>query len=101
MRQPALVALLESIAANVRRIRLKKGLTQEMLAERASQDLSYLQRVERGATNLSVGVLVALAGALDVTPAMLLRKATRVAPRRGRPAKKRLVSRRARSGANI
>jgi transcriptional regulator with XRE-family HTH domain len=38
---------LRSIAANVRRVRNRLGMTQETLAERAGQDLSYLQRVER------------------------------------------------------
>ena len=84
----ALALLLEAIAANVRRIRLQRGFTQEMLAERAGQDLSYVQRVERGATNLSIAVLVSLASALDVAPSLLLRKARRIATRRGRPPKR-------------
>lgn len=79
--------LLASIAANVRRLRVKRGLTQEGLAEAASQDLSYLQRVERGATNLSVGVLFALALALGVPPSHLVRKAKLPPVRRGRPPK--------------
>ena len=78
---------LRSIAANVRRTRLRRGLTQEALAIRAEQDLSYVQRVERAATNLSVGVLFALARALDVAPGLLLRAATLRAPKRGRPTK--------------
>jgi transcriptional regulator with XRE-family HTH domain len=78
---------LNSIAANVRRVRALRGLTQEALAERAGQDLSYLQRVERGATNLSVGVLFALALALEVPPARLVRKARLPPLRRGRPRK--------------
>jgi transcriptional regulator with XRE-family HTH domain len=82
-----LALYLQSVAANVRRLRLRRGLTQEALAERAGLDLSYEQRVERGATNLSMGVLVALARALGVPPGLLLRKA-RLAPlRRGRPRK--------------
>lgn len=84
---PKLAALLESIAANVRRLRSTRGLTQEALAERAGQDLSYLQRVERGATNLSIGVLLALAHALDTHPARLLRHASLPAVKRGRPPK--------------
>lgn len=84
---PQLTALLGSIAGNVRRLRTQRGLTQEALAERAGQDLSYLQRVERGATNLSVGVLLAIATALDVPPVRLLRPATLPAVKRGRPRK--------------
>ncbi len=82
-----LAVYLRSIAANVRRLRLGRGLTQEALAERAGLDLSYEQRVERGATNLSMSVLVALARALGVPPGLLLRKARLSTPQRGRPRK--------------
>jgi transcriptional regulator with XRE-family HTH domain len=82
----ALLAIyLRSVAANVRRLRRRRGLTQEALAELAGLDLSYEQRVERGVTNLSMSVLVALASALEVAPSLLLRR-TRLSPvRRGRP----------------
>jgi transcriptional regulator with XRE-family HTH domain len=76
---------LRSIAANVRRARRRRGLTQEALAERSGQDLSYLQRVERGTTNLSAKVLLALAIALDVPPSLLVRKARLARAKRGRP----------------
>jgi transcriptional regulator with XRE-family HTH domain len=88
-KDPELLAFLGSIAANVRRWRIRRGLTQEALAERAGQDLSYLQRVERGATNLSVAVLFSLAVALDVSPGLLVRRARLPPPRRGRPPKRR------------
>lgn len=88
----SLAEFLRSIAANVRRARLRRGLTQEALAERAGQDLSYLQRVERGATNLTVGVLLALAKALGVPPAALVRKARPVPVKRGRPPKRKKAS---------
>jgi transcriptional regulator with XRE-family HTH domain len=80
-----LAEFLNSIAANVRRVRALRGLTQEALAERAGQDLSYLQRVEAGRTNLSVGVLHALAVALEVPPSLHVRKARLASVRRGRP----------------
>jgi transcriptional regulator with XRE-family HTH domain len=75
------------IAANVRRERLRHGLTQERLAEAADLDLRFLQRVERGSTNLSIAVLVALADALDVAPGALLRPAKLSPAQRGRPKK--------------
>ena len=87
MKDPAFVAFLESIAANVRRLRIRRGYTQEVLAERSGQDLSYVQRVERGATNLSVAVLFALATALAVAPGVLGRRARLAPVRRGRPRK--------------
>jgi transcriptional regulator with XRE-family HTH domain len=73
------------IGANVSRARARAGLTQEKLAEAAEVDLRFLQRVERGRTNLSVAVLVALADALGVAPGSLLRKAALSKARRGRP----------------
>lgn len=53
----------------------------------SEQDTSYLQRIERGATNLSVRVLFSIARALGVTPASLLRHAKLAPVRRGRPKK--------------
>ena len=76
---------LESIAANVRRIRLQKGQTQEGLAHATGLHLTYVQAVERGTRNLSVGVLVKLAEALHVPPAELLSPAALAPVQRGRP----------------
>lgn len=89
MRDALLALYLRSIAANIRRLRARRGLTQESLAERAGIDLSYEQRVERGVTNLSINVLVALAGALGVAPSVLLHKAALPVLRRGRPRTRR------------
>jgi transcriptional regulator with XRE-family HTH domain len=80
--------LLRSIAANVRRLRRRRLLTQEQLAERAGMDLSYLQRIERANTNLSIAKLDALAQALAVAPGALLRAARLPTLRRGRPSKR-------------
>ena len=77
--------VLESIAANVVRLRTARGYTQEALAERAELDLRYLQRVERAKVNLSVAVLAQLADALDVAPGRLFRRAKLAPARRGRP----------------
>ena len=79
--------LLASIGASVRRLRLERRLTQKALAGAADLDLRFLQRVERGQTNLSVAVLVALAAVLR-TPVPALFKPGRLAPARpGRPRK--------------
>lgn len=80
--------VLRSIASNVRRFRRERKLTQEQLSELAAIDLTYLRRVEGASTNLSVGVLVRIADALGVQPAVLFRPAVLPAPRRGRPRKK-------------
>ena len=81
--------VLTYIAANVRRTRIRRGLTQEALAELAEIDVTYVQRVERAEVNLSINVLVALADALEVAPTRLLRRAVMPARRVGRPRKKK------------
>lgn len=77
------------IAANVRRLRLRHGFTQDSLAEAASVDLTYLQRVERGTANPSARVLVALAEALGVSIGHLFRQARIQERPAGRPKGKR------------
>jgi ribosome-binding protein aMBF1 (putative translation factor) len=81
--------VLTYIGANVRRRRLRVGLTQEALAEAADLDVRFLQRVERGETNIGVAAVVALADALGVAPGLLFRKAELPAAKPGRPRKAR------------
>ena len=88
MAQIDLDSQLRSIAANVQRIRVRQKLTQAALAERADIDNTYLQRIERGSANISMGILVALANALDVPLSRLLRPAKPSAPKVGRPRRK-------------
>jgi len=73
------------IASNVRRQRMRMGITQEKLAELASLEPSFVQKVERGIVNLSLEALVGVADALDTTPANLLRRATPIPRPVGRP----------------
>jgi transcriptional regulator with XRE-family HTH domain len=61
------------MAANVRRIRAERGLTQEDLADRARVSVRYLGSIERGSTAATVVVLERLARALRVTPCDLLK----------------------------
>ena len=56
------------IAANVRRLRLESGFTQEQLAHECELDLTYIGGIERGRRNPSVKVLGKLAIALGVHP---------------------------------
>jgi len=88
-RSARVTTVLGYIGANVRRLRLKKGLTQEALAEVAELDLRFLQRVERGQTNVGVAVVVALADALGVAPGVLFKKAVLPDVKPGRPRKVR------------
>ncbi len=76
---------LDYIAANVRDLRAAAALTQEKLAEMVNIDVTYLQRIERADTNLTIDILVALADAFKVEPERLFREATLPPPRHGRP----------------
>jgi transcriptional regulator with XRE-family HTH domain len=53
-------------AANARRIRLEKKLTQEQVAEAAELHTNYISSVERGERNISICNIERIARALDV-----------------------------------
>nr|WP_129581063.1 helix-turn-helix transcriptional regulator [Sorangium cellulosum] len=75
------------VGANVRRLRMKRGMTQEGLAEAVDLHLTFIQRIEAGRANLTLTTVVALASALEVAPARLLRPAKLPEVKRGRPRK--------------
>ncbi len=75
------------LGANVRRLRIARGASQEQLAEAIGMDLRFLQRVETGLLNLRLKSIVRLAEQLDVTPGALLRKTKIPERKRGRPRK--------------
>ena len=81
-------ATLARVAANVRRLRLEQKLTQAELAEQASIDLRYLQRVEAGTVHAGVGYVAALAVALGVQAGELFVPAKPHARPHGRPPKR-------------
>jgi transcriptional regulator with XRE-family HTH domain len=64
------------IAANIRRLRAAKGLSQEQLAEVAEFHRTYVSQLERCVTNISVDGLERLALALDVDITDLLQPPT-------------------------
>lgn len=53
------------VARNLRRLRVRRGLSQEVLAIDAGIDRAYVSRLERGLENPTVAVLERLAKALD------------------------------------
>ncbi len=67
-RNPTLVAL----GTTIRRLRLKRGITQEQLSLIAELDRSYLGDVERGDNSCSVIALTKIAQALETTAGELL-----------------------------
>ncbi|WP_437992292.1 helix-turn-helix domain-containing protein [Sorangium sp. So ce145] len=81
--------VLRSIGANVRRIREKRGMTQQELADAAEIALRFLQKVEHAQTNVGVAILVRLADVLGVRPGVLFRQRELPPVKRGRPRKAR------------
>jgi transcriptional regulator with XRE-family HTH domain len=65
--------LRDVFAANLRRIRHAKGLSQDDLAYEAGVSRSYLSQIEKGSFYASLKIVGKLALALDVEPAELLR----------------------------
>lgn len=65
--------LREVFAANLRRLRNAKGVSQDDLAYEANVSRSYLSQLEKGAFYASLNVVGRLAHALGVEPAELLR----------------------------
>ena len=57
------------VARNLRRLRVRKALSQEQLAVDAGVDRSYMSRLERGLENPTVAVLERLAAAVDAVSA--------------------------------
>lgn len=57
----------QRFGANVRTWRLRRGISQERLAERAKLHRTYITDVERGARNLSLESMERLANALEIS----------------------------------
>lgn len=93
MRPEGVTLALSSIAANVRRLRLRRGLTQEQLAELASLETRTVQHLETGNANPTAAVLVAIADALGVAPGVLFRRSVLEKRPVGRPRTSRLAAR--------
>lgn len=83
-----LAATLARVAANLRRVRKRRGWTQAELAERPGIDLRYLQRIEAAAVHAGVGYVAALATALEIDPGELFVRADSPVRPHGRPAKR-------------
>lgn len=65
--------LRQLFAANLRRLRNAKGLSQEALAYEADIDRAYLSRLERGASYVGLEIIGKLADVLEVQPMEFLR----------------------------
>ncbi|HQZ12000.1 MAG TPA: helix-turn-helix transcriptional regulator [Devosia sp.] len=61
-------------AANIRRLRRERGLSQEGLAFESGLHRTYISGIERGIRNVSLDNIAVLAEALRVEPGELLRR---------------------------
>jgi transcriptional regulator with XRE-family HTH domain len=68
--------LRQAFAANLRRLRHAKGISQEDLAFEAGINRSYMSKLEKGASYPGLEIIAKLATVLEVEPAELLRDAS-------------------------
>lgn len=73
MRPPSQVS--RDFGKAVRELRLKRGMTQQRLADACGLDLSYVGQVERGRRNPTLGVIHGIAKVLKTKISELLLKA--------------------------
>lgn len=57
--------LLRKFGLNVKFARMKKGITQEQLAEKMNIHWTYIAKIETGKINMSLGKILELAKALE------------------------------------
>jgi transcriptional regulator with XRE-family HTH domain len=69
--------LRQIFAANLRRLRHIKGLSQEDLAYEADVNRTYMSKLEKGASYPGLEIIGKLADVLEVEPADLLRLPTK------------------------
>jgi transcriptional regulator with XRE-family HTH domain len=62
-----------AFAANLRRLRHAKGISQEDLAHEAGINRSYMSKLEKGASYPGLEIIAKLATVLEVEPTELLR----------------------------
>lgn len=64
--------LRETVALNIKRLRLTMGLSQEELADICGYHRTYIGSVERSERNITLSTLDSLSNALNVSPSDLL-----------------------------
>ncbi len=74
--------LRQVFAANLRRLRHRRGLSQEDLAYEAGVNRTYMSKLEKGASYPGLEIIGKLAKVLEVEPAELLKLPPRRSTRR-------------------
>ncbi|HEX7602608.1 MAG TPA: helix-turn-helix transcriptional regulator [Polyangiaceae bacterium] len=77
--------VLRDLGLRIGELRGGRGFTQEMLAERLKVTARWLQSVEAGKENLTIGTMVRFANALKVAMTQFLTPPTMVSRKPGRP----------------
>lgn len=67
----------ETVANNLRRARMERGLTQEELADRVGINRNYVGMIERRENSPTIDMIERIAKALDLDPASLLQRGRR------------------------
>lgn len=67
MKDNSSTSLLQNISQTIRFFRVKKGLSQENLAQLAELDRTYISGVERGTRNLTINSLERIIYALGIS----------------------------------
>ena len=62
----------KTLGQNIKRIRLKKRMSQGDICRAIDMDRSYMSAIEGGKVNVTIAVLEKLAKALDVSPDELI-----------------------------
>jgi transcriptional regulator with XRE-family HTH domain len=81
--------LRQVFAANLRRLRHAKGLSQEELAHAAVVNRTYMSKIEKGGTWVGLEIIGKLASVLQIEPAELLKLPAKRKGRRDSPAPRR------------
>ncbi len=71
MRKPS-KKVLTTLAKNVRRFRLERDMSQELLAEKCGLHRTYIGSIERGERNATLSTLEVLAETFNISIAQLL-----------------------------
>lgn len=57
----------KAIGQRIKIARIKKGITQEIVAEKTAMSLQHISNIETGNTKLSLPAIIAMANALEVS----------------------------------
>lgn len=70
-------SFLKDIGHNIQTARLKKGVTQEQLAEKCNVSTKYISSIETGKSSGSTSLIIDICNTLDVSPNYIFNKTTK------------------------